>query len=491
MTPALSNRVTGLSGCDSFVVMTDSTTTGTTILGKNSDRPAYECQPLVYHAGGEHGRRDTVKLEYIEIPQAEATYATLGSGPYWSYGYEMGLNQEGVAIGNEAIYTRPLREAVRRYLRGEERPGVIGTDMVRLGLERGGSARQALSVMTDLLERHGQFGSCLPLKRHEDGSYDSSYLIADWKEAFVLETAGREWVSKRVASGFAAISNEPTIRTESHSRSKNLRAKALASGWWDGGAAPLDFAYAYVDRERPLQASHMRVKRTAQLLRSRSKISPRYCARILRDHFDGSFLEGPYFNAALPDFLTICMHSSPAGFTWGNTAASAIFILPEPARGPPTLLWTPLTPCTSCYSPFFVHAGPPPEPVSLAGGAGTAVRPATEAEADRYSPRSYWWRFSRLLDLVKGDQNGRANPRRQPNVRGRLDRLEGRFLRGLARVQARAMNAPSEDGGEAARALYAYEEKCVEDVLEAVDELSDRLTLRATKTGRLRRRPGA
>lgn len=30
--------------------------------------------------------------------------------------------------------------------------------------------------------------------------------------------------------------------------------------------------------------------------------------RILRDHYEGTFLGGPYFNAALPDFLTLCMH---------------------------------------------------------------------------------------------------------------------------------------------------------------------------------------
>ena len=29
--------------------------------------------------------------------------------------------------------------------------------------------------------------------------------------------------------------------------------------------------------------------------------------RILRDHYEDTFLEGPYFNPALPDFLTLCM----------------------------------------------------------------------------------------------------------------------------------------------------------------------------------------
>ena len=34
--------------CDTFVVMPDASATGTTILGKNSDRPAFDAQPLMF-----------------------------------------------------------------------------------------------------------------------------------------------------------------------------------------------------------------------------------------------------------------------------------------------------------------------------------------------------------------------------------------------------------------------------------------------------------
>ena len=51
-------------------------------------------------------------------------------------------------------------------------------DLIRLGLERGGTAREALDAMTALLEKQGQGGS----PRHNDpkaACYDSSFILAD------------------------------------------------------------------------------------------------------------------------------------------------------------------------------------------------------------------------------------------------------------------------------------------------------------------------
>ena len=102
-------------------------------------------------------------------------------------------------IGNEAVWnilSDPNHDLVSRLL---------GMDLLRLGLERGRSAREALSIITDLLAQYGQGGQCSDIV--PDFSYHNSFLIADRAEAWVLETADTFWVAERVSSGVRNISN--------------------------------------------------------------------------------------------------------------------------------------------------------------------------------------------------------------------------------------------------------------------------------------------
>jgi hypothetical protein len=172
---------------------------------KNSDREPSEPQPVVRLPAVRGDSAATVRTTYLEIPQVPDRFGLILSKPVWCWGAEMGANERGVAIGNEAIFSR----AASRI------PALLGMDLVRLGLERGASARAALETMTALLEAHGQGGPAgFADKRF---CYDSSFLIADAQEAWVLETAGREWAAQRVADRYA-ISNALTLNAgELHS----------------------------------------------------------------------------------------------------------------------------------------------------------------------------------------------------------------------------------------------------------------------------------
>jgi secernin len=106
--------------CDSWVVISDATVDGNVMMGKNSDRPIFDCQPLVFYPGKKWPTGSKVKLEYIELPQVEAAYATMGAGPYWCWGYEEGINEYSLVIGNEAVFTKTSRELAESCKAGKK-----------------------------------------------------------------------------------------------------------------------------------------------------------------------------------------------------------------------------------------------------------------------------------------------------------------------------------------------------------------------------------
>jgi secernin len=310
---------------------------------------------------------------------------------------------------------------------------------------------------------------------HETGGYDNSYIIADGKEAWILETVGTRFVARKVTSGVATISNQPSIRNRWDLASHDLVDYAIDRGWWPREQKnDFDFARAYIDLKTPLQLSQLRVQRSHQLLcqKEDGDISPQWVMRVLRDHYEGTFLGGPNFNAALPDFLTLCMHSSPAGFTWGNTASSAVFLLPEKSDRLAQMWWTPVTPCTGLYIPVFAATGKLPDVVTRAGRQGKTVTAPDRAKPDTFSEKSYWWLFRDLLDRIKGDETGTRFRQRQPVVRKAFDRLERQWLdRSLKIEQLAITERGSGKQAQASRRLDEFTDSCVAEALETVTML--------------------
>ena len=127
--------------CDTWVALPDATAPGVTLLGKNSDRTLYDCQPLVFQPRKEWPAGSELNLGRVTIPQVSETFATLGSSPYWCWGYEEGINEHGVAIGNEGVWTKDLLQGLAAHAAGEgPELGPTGMDLLRLALERGRTA---------------------------------------------------------------------------------------------------------------------------------------------------------------------------------------------------------------------------------------------------------------------------------------------------------------------------------------------------------------
>ncbi len=188
--------------CDCLVALPAATGGPFALFAKNSDRPPTEVQLIEWSPS----RRDdgTLRVTHIEVDaHPSETLRCLISRPAWCWGAEHGVNEAGVAIGNEAIYTTLDPRSFP--------PALIGMDLVRLGLERGSSALEAVEVITALLGRYGQGGS-----GHEQAivggprPYWSSFLVADHGDAYVIETSGAQFAVEQVGD-VRAISNRTTI----------------------------------------------------------------------------------------------------------------------------------------------------------------------------------------------------------------------------------------------------------------------------------------
>jgi dipeptidase len=323
--------------CDTAVVLKE----GRVLFAKNSDRDANEAQILDWQPRACHERGARVRCTWIEIPQARETHAVLLSRPFWMWGAEIGANQHGVVIGNEAVFTtEPYADT-----------GLTGMDLLRLALERSRTAAEAVETMTRLLEVHGQGGGC----GHEDRlfTYHNSYIVADPGGAFVLETAGRRWVAETVR-GTRTISNALSIEPFASQYATSIESKVAAA------------------RER--QACTERRARKAESLAD--------MMALLRDHGAGG--DSPSYSRVNGGMGLPCMH---AGGTVASSQTTASWVAELSALGSQHWVTGTAAPCTGLFKPVRVE-----EPLDLG--------PAPDDQAD---DTSLWWRHERLHRRVLTD----------------------------------------------------------------------------------------
>ena len=263
-------------GSDMVVALGPATIDGQTLFGNNSDRPLRERQSIRRVPGRELAPDEKLKINNLDLPQARHTYTVLGAQPEGCWGYTQGVNDQGVAAGCAALHNKIPCSG----------PGLLGTDLVRLILERGRTARQAVDLLIDLVGQHGQSE---PLGNPPQG--DSSFLIADAKEAFAVETAGRHWVYQEIREVRAA-GNACIIRQDWNRISPGLSDYVIRQGWWPADGSKLDFAGAVTENPMGHASGLRRWGRATLLLEQQNgHIDGGFLRRLLSDHYEGTELE--------------------------------------------------------------------------------------------------------------------------------------------------------------------------------------------------------
>lgn len=304
------------------------------LFAKNSDRDPNEAQLLDWQPGRRHAAGARLQTTYLEIPQVETTHAVLLSRPYWMWGAEMGTNEHGVTIGNEAVFTRQPCAAT----------GLTGMDLLRLGLERANTADAAVQVIVDLLETHGQGGGCGHEQR--DFTYHNSFIVADPRQAFVLETAGKHSAVEPIR-GARSISNGLTIPGFAEQHSDWLKTRV--SG-------------CRLRRERT-QSRAERATEASDLM------------ELLRDH--GTSDDLPHYAWHNGGLNAPCVHG---GGRLASSQTTASWVADLRTTTPRHWATGTAAPCSGLFKPVDVHAeldlGPAP--------------------TDCFDAQSLWWRHERL-----------------------------------------------------------------------------------------------
>jgi secernin len=399
--------------CDTLVALSTATRDGGVLFAKSADCEVNEANAVVRVPRQVHEPGEMVRITHLVIPQARATHEILLTKAFWTYGCEVGVNEFGLCMGEEAVYTTAPRE---------EKDGIIGPDLVRLGLERARTCREAIEVMTRLLEEYGQGGSA---ELKGNSHFDSSFLMSDTSEAYILETAGRAWAVRQVRDT-ASISNMLGIHRDWDRCS--LSAEKGSVDWAvDRGRAEVPPTLGAPDRCRVTGET---------LARARGGICARTIFDLMRHHGEG------YHPATAPVHANVCIHAGPQKDRWWQADG----VMAADVKGPDILVWVTATSgnCVSLFKPVFPEIDLP----------GIGPLPT-----ERFDPSSLWWKHELLHRRAMADFDAVV-----PEIRADFDRLEESFL----------AEAPAVRGGSASQ-KRDFSADCFRRAMEATDTWIGRL----------------
>lgn len=300
--------------CTNLIVGKNASADGSTIISYSAD--SYGLFGELYHfPAGLHKKGEMLNIyewdsgKYLgQIAQAKETYNVIGN-----------MNEHQLTIGETTFGGRP--ELV-------DSTGVIDYgSLIYIALQRSRNAREAIKVMTDLVQEYGYYSS------------GESFTIADPNEVWIMEMIGKGpgvrgavWVAVRVPDDcIAAHANQSRIHQFNMSDKENclyssdVISFAREKGYFSGvnkefsfadAYAPLDFGARRFCEARVWSYYNMFTDRGQEFLpyiqgtsdtpmplfvKPNRKLSVQDVQRAMRDHYEGTPLDlsqdfgaGPY-----------------------------------------------------------------------------------------------------------------------------------------------------------------------------------------------------
>jgi secernin len=393
-------------GCDMVVALGTATGTGQAFFAANSHRPVDEAQAIRLVPGRTFAAGETLSTRFVQVPQVRQTCTVLAAQPHNHWGYLQGVNEHRVAVGVSDWQSRLERD----------RPGLLGTELVRLTLERAHNARHGVETLTDLIVRHGQGAFA---GSPEGEACDHVFLIVDPNQAFAVEAASLAWAVQEIGQVRAA-SDVAVIRQDWNRLAPGLADRAINEGWWTQDGSKLDFLGALSEQPTGKASALRRWGRAMLLVEQQSgRVDASFLRRLLADHYEGSRyevdpLEGPAVKTP------VCQHALFEATT--ATAVSGVIQLPsgEGDTAEP-VYWVALgPPCLGIYFPLLLAGD---LPAALGG-----------------DPPELWVRSQQLLSYANHDR------RRWLRLREALGPLQTCFEQQLDEflVEAAALKAAAE-----------------------------------------------
>jgi dipeptidase len=480
--PALAGTRPG-DDCFTVLVGRKASADGSVIVAHNEDDPGDIVVNVRKIHGRDHGATRRVALGH------GATYETDGrvAGFLWieATGQEFAdsfVNDFGVVVTSDSCPSRETADDLT--------DGGIGYMLRRLLAEKARTAREAVKLAGELIEKYGYRGS------------GRTYSVADKDEAWMIAVIrGRHWFAERVPDDeVAVIPNWYTIRRirtdvpAEFAGSPDIVAYARARGWYDeakGGA--FDFKTAFQRPGRPdpiLDGNTLRNWRGLAWLSGRDwekngdypfsfkpakKVSAESLLALLRDHYEGTPFDATEgYKTGTPNhtkYRTICTTSTIASFV-----ASLNGRRPAPVSA---MVWLALgRPDSTAFLPVYGGVD------DLPAGAGLGPREHDDVVLYAGHFDDSWLRAER--DKLLGTKVGglaravEADYGRMILVaRGALGPAEASFVKGRKGFEAEFASLYAKDKAAAQKVLDAH----VAAAFAEVSGLYDRLAAKPEDPG--------